>query len=71
MTDFSGDLRDLRAKITPEADQLLEAVSRASGRDKSEIVRDLLHDWSTQKLHEARLILRFALREGTDGSAKE
>ena len=69
MTD--AELRDLRAKITPEADQVLEAVSRASGRDKSELVREVLHDWAGKKLHEARLIHRLALREGGDGRSGE
>ena len=70
MSDTS-DLRDLRAKITPEADQVLEAVSRASGKDKSELVREVLHEWSARKLHEATLIHRLAHREGTEGRGGE
>lgn len=66
-----ADLRDLRAKITPEADQVLEAISRATGRDKSELVRDVLHEWAGKKLHEARLIHRLATREGSEGRGGE
>ena len=70
MTD-AADLRDLRAKITAESDQVLEAVSRATGRDKSELVREVLHEWADRKLHEARLIHRLARSEGSDGSRGE
>lgn len=70
MTD-TAELRDLRAKITPEADQVLEAVSRASGRDKSELVRDVLHEWAGKKLHEATLIHRLAIPKGSEGRGGE
>ena len=63
--------RDLRAKITPEADQVLEAVSRASGREKSELVREVLHEWAGKKLHEATLIHRLSHREGSKGRGGE
>ena len=70
MTDVT-ELRDLRAKITPEADQVLEAISRASGQEKSEVVRAVLHEWAGRKLHEATLIHRLAMREGSSGSERE
>ena len=42
---MSLPLIDLHAKVTPEADAVLEAVQRATGKDKSEVVRDVLHKW--------------------------
>ena len=43
---MSIPLIDLRAKVTPEADAVLEAIQRATGKDKSEVVRDVLHKWA-------------------------
>jgi hypothetical protein len=60
-----SELRDVRAKITVNADQVLDAVARASGRDKSELIREVLDKWAAEKVHEATLIVRLAIREGT------
>ena len=43
---MSADLKDLRAKVTPETDAVLEAVARATGEDRAVIVRKILHDWA-------------------------
>jgi hypothetical protein len=51
------ELRDLRAKVTVETDAALDAISRASGRDRCEIVREVLHAWALQKIDESRLLL--------------
>jgi hypothetical protein len=67
---MSAELRDLRAKITAEADQVLEALSRSSGTDKSALVREILSKWAADKLHEARLILRLAESEGISGESQ-
>ena len=58
-TDEMSDLRDCRAKLTSESDQMLEAVSRASGRDKSELVREIVHAWYLEKFREHQMIGRF------------
>lgn len=54
-----SDLRDCRAKLTSESDQMLEAVSRASGRDKSELVREIVHALYLEKFREHQMIGRF------------
>jgi hypothetical protein len=58
-------LRDLgRFRITIEADLALEAEHRASGRDKSEIARDVLHAWSLRKIEEAKVLSKLLNVEG-------
>jgi hypothetical protein len=66
---MSEQLKDLRAKITPETDAVLEAMNRACGKDKSEIVRDVLHAWASQKIHESSLVDRLLKAEGLPGIA--
>jgi hypothetical protein len=61
---MSEALRDFRGKITAETDAALEALNRATGRDKSEIARAVLHKWAEEQLHAARLMVRLAGREG-------
>lgn len=64
---MSIPLIDLRAKVTPEADAVLEAVSRATGKDKSEIVRDVLHKWAMAEIHASNVLQKILLREGIRG----
>jgi predicted DNA-binding protein len=53
---MSAPLVDFRGKLTPESDAALDAVARNSGRDKSEIVREIMHSWALEKINEARLL---------------
>lgn len=61
---MSLPLIDLRAKVSVETDAVLEAVQRSTGRDKSEIVRDVLHKWAVQEIHASTLLLQIMRREG-------
>lgn len=47
-----AELIDLRAKITYEADAWLDAESKATGRDRCEIVRICLHELAIRKIEE-------------------
>lgn len=53
---MSAELTDLRAKITPETDRVLDAISAATGRDKSAIVRDVIAEWAAEQINVARHI---------------
>lgn len=55
---MSAELKDFRGKITPETDAVLEAINRVEGRDKSEIAREVLHEWATRQIHVASLVTR-------------
>lgn len=58
------DLRDLRAKVTVETDCALDAHARATGKDRSEIVREVLHGWALQQIDTSTLLLRRLTAEG-------
>lgn len=62
-----SDLRDLRARVTVEADAALDAEARASGRDRSEIVREVLHQWAMSRIEMATVLLRRLDTEGIGG----
>lgn len=59
-----SDLVDLRAKITPRTHAVLSAVSQASGRDISELVREITDLWADERVHEAKVIARVLRSEG-------
>jgi hypothetical protein len=65
---MSLPLIDLRAKITAEADAVLEAVQRSTGKDKSEVVRDVLHKWAVSEIHAASVLHGILQREGIAGA---
>lgn len=64
---MSIPLVDFRGKITHRTDAVLEALHQATGRDRSEIVREVLADWAAAKIHEASLIDQRLRREGLPG----
>ena len=61
---MSLELKDFRGKITSEADCVIEAINRATGKDKSEIVREVLHEWALDKIQETRILTRLLASEG-------
>lgn len=66
---MSLELKDLRCKITAEADAVLEAINRATGKDKSEIAREILHKWAIDQIHASTLIDKMLRSEGLSGIA--
>jgi len=65
----AAELKDLRAKITPRTNAVLEAINRATGRDKAEIAREILDKWAAEQIHAASLIDRMLAVEGEAGIA--
>ena len=64
---MSADLRDFRGKITVEADIALESMAQAFKRDKSDIAREVLHNWALRKIMEANVMARRMRAEGIGG----
>lgn len=64
---MSNELRDLRAKITVETDSVLDSIARATGRERSEIVRDWLHQRALQEISIHRLLGARLKAEGITG----
>lgn len=67
---MSAELKDFRGKITPETDCVLEAMNRATGVDKSEIAREVLHKWASEQLTIHSVLGRLMEAEGIAGSAE-
>ena len=64
---MSLPLVDVRGKITHRTDAVLDALHLATGRDRSEIMREALDEWAGLKIHEASLIDQRLRREGGTG----
>lgn len=64
------ELKDFRGRLTVEGDCALDAEARATGRDKSEIVRDLVHEWAMRRIHAAKVLDRLLIAEGSGGIAE-
>lgn len=61
---MSLDLKDFRGKITTEADCVLEAQARVTGKDRQEIAREVLHAWALRQIDEATILGRLLRAEG-------
>ena len=64
------DLKDVRAKLEPDAHRKLSALSFATGRDMGDLFRDAVDLYikdEIRKAHAAKVFLRMLGSEGTDG----
>ena len=47
---------ELRFKASLEDVQVLDGFCSGTGNNRSDVMRDLLHQWAQKKWHEARMI---------------
>lgn len=64
---MSLDLKDFRGRISAETDCVLEAESRSTGRERQEIVREILHAWALSRIHGATVLHNLLRAEGLRG----
>jgi hypothetical protein len=66
---MAADLKDLRAKITARTWCFLESESRATGKELSELVREILSEWAAVRLHAHIEAGKLLAAEGEPGIA--
>lgn len=67
---MADELRDLRAKVSVETDAVLDSTSRVTGRDRSEIVRDVLHKWAIEQIELSTVIQARLKAEGITAASE-
>jgi len=65
---MATELRDYRGRISVLSDVAIDAKARATGREKQEIVREILDAWAQQEVHAASLLQAALIAEGLSGS---
>lgn len=68
---MSAPLKDFRGKITTETWCAIEAEHRISGRDHSEIAREVLHAWACERIRQASVMQGLMEAEGIGGNERE
>lgn len=67
---MAAELKDFRGKITAETDAALEAESRIYGRDKQDVVREILHAWALRRIAEASVLTGLVRAQGLVGESE-
>lgn len=68
MAAKSRELRKLLSWITLEADVMIDAHAQATGRDRSEVARDVLHAWALEQLRISNIAQAGLRSEGIERS---
>lgn len=61
---MAAELKDFRGKITAETDVWLDAQSCITGKDKAEIVRDILHEHAVREIQKAHALVALCEERG-------
>lgn len=64
---MAAELRDYRGRISVLADIFIDAEAKSSGRERQEIVREVLDEWANQRLHALSLAQAALDAEGMPG----
>lgn len=67
---MAADYRSSHVKLTVEADAVVEAHARARDKDRTEIIRDVMHKWALEQIEIARLTEQRLRAEGVSGSSE-
>jgi hypothetical protein len=69
---MADNLVDVRSKVSERDHKVLTAVSQATGREISDLVRELISEWASAEVHRAKSVTSI-LRgsEGHSGSLGE
>ena len=68
---MSLELKDLRVKLTVEGWAAIQAEAEVSGREMSEVVRDLVHRFYLERSRAASLLSKALEREGITGNGRD
>lgn len=64
---MAAELRDYRGRISVLADIAIDAKAKATGRERQEIVREILDAWAELEVHGASLLQAALIAEGMEG----
>lgn len=60
MLSRKAGITELRAEVPSSEVSVLDGVCSATGRGRTEVIREILSEWSKRRLHEASVICRVA-----------
>lgn len=64
---MSLELHDLRTKVSLVCVSLIEAKARCEGKDKSEVAREILHEWTRKQVDMYKVADKLMRVEGISG----
>ena len=68
---MSAELIDARTKITELTDTVLDVRHTITGKDRSEIIREVMHDWALRCELESTLLQSAMKAKGLAGNRRE
>lgn len=54
------DMPEVRWEATSEEVAILDGYCSATGKNRTDVIRNLIHEWSKAKAHEAMIVCRVA-----------